>query len=480
MLDKLNIIDLLIIIFSLIEISIYEMTINKSFFAFKSLRILRAIRVLRITKLLRFFAFMKVIISVITRSINSIIYLALLLILFIYIYSLLGLQIYKNKISLNKFENQFNDFNSFSNAFITVIQIMTLEGWNNLIYIYLKIKEIKSFITYIYFISWICIGNYVLLNLFLAILLDGFANVQDSEEFAEENEKLEFKIEDKSFKDNLYAKENSINFCPSPENKNSVKKSGFSIETKSSKTKKNFKNFKNFTSFVIKLNKLDQVYEDLPCQKSLYIFSKNNFFRFFSFKVINSKYFEAIILFIIILSSLKLTGDTFLLNPISEKEKNLKRVSKLFDNTFNYVFIVEAFLKIISLGFILNEKSYLSNKWNVLDFGIACSSLIDMIFEGIDLPIIKVFRVLRAIKPLRFISHNENFKLAAIALFGSLSSLFNVFLVIFIIWFSFLPNISIFIIFYFLFFNYKNYIFWKKVNVWDIRDFIIKRKNGLL
>lgn len=33
-----------------------------------------------------------------------------------------------------------------------------------------------------YYISWICIGNYILLNLFLAILLDGFLSEDDEEE----------------------------------------------------------------------------------------------------------------------------------------------------------------------------------------------------------------------------------------------------------------------------------------------------------
>ena len=47
------------------------------------------------------------------------------------------------------------------------------------------------FLTMSYLISWIFIGNYVLLNLFLAILLDGF----DSNEINEDIEELEEGIE---------------------------------------------------------------------------------------------------------------------------------------------------------------------------------------------------------------------------------------------------------------------------------------------
>jgi regulatory protein YycI of two-component signal transduction system YycFG len=34
----------------------------------------------------------------------------------------------------------------------------------------------------LYFVSWIFIGNFILLNLFLAILLDGFLSEDDEEE----------------------------------------------------------------------------------------------------------------------------------------------------------------------------------------------------------------------------------------------------------------------------------------------------------
>jgi hypothetical protein len=38
---------------------------------------------------------------------------------------------------------------------------------------------VSKTITAIYYISWIFIGNFILLNLFLAILIDGFAEEDD-------------------------------------------------------------------------------------------------------------------------------------------------------------------------------------------------------------------------------------------------------------------------------------------------------------
>ena len=53
-----------------------------------------------------------------------------------------------------------------------------------------------SFINFIFYVSWIFIGNYIFLNLFLAILLDGFTSEVDEEEDDEDiyKEKLEKKL----------------------------------------------------------------------------------------------------------------------------------------------------------------------------------------------------------------------------------------------------------------------------------------------
>jgi hypothetical protein len=41
--------------------------------------------------------------------------------------------------------------------------------------------SMSRFIPALYYVSWIFIGNYILLNLFLAILLDGFVTEDDEE-----------------------------------------------------------------------------------------------------------------------------------------------------------------------------------------------------------------------------------------------------------------------------------------------------------
>ncbi len=60
-------------------------------------------------------------------------------------------------------------------------------------------------------------------------------------------------------------------------------------------------------------------------------------------------------------------------------------------------------IKAIALGFILDDGSYLRDSWSVLDFIIVSLSIVDMAASGVNLKAVKVLRLLRTLRPLRFI-----------------------------------------------------------------------------
>jgi hypothetical protein len=60
-----------------------------------------------------------------------------------------------------------------------------------------------------------------------------------------------------------------------------------------------------------------------------------------------------------------------------------------------------------------------------------------MCFESVNIPAIKILRLLRTLRPLRFISHNINMKVVVIALIESVGAIFNVLIVVVLIWFMF-------------------------------------------
>ncbi len=76
----------------------------------------------------------------------------------------------------------------------------------------------------------------------------------------------------------------------------------------------------------------------------------------------------------------------------------------------------EMIIKVTAQGLIMDSGSYLRESWNRLDFFIVITSLIDMSLTGSRIGFIKIFRMLRVLRPLRFINHNVNLKMVVVAL----------------------------------------------------------------
>jgi hypothetical protein len=93
--DKINIFDACLVTISLIEYFLNSGD-NSGFSAFRALRIFK---VLRVTRLIRSLKYMRVIMRVLSATIGSALYVGILLLLFIFVYSILGMNLYANKLS---------------------------------------------------------------------------------------------------------------------------------------------------------------------------------------------------------------------------------------------------------------------------------------------------------------------------------------------------------------------------------------------
>ncbi len=108
--------------------------------------------------------------------------------------------------------------------------------------------------------------------------------------------------------------------------------------------------------------------------------------------------FESISICVIIVNSLFLAMDDPLRDP-----SETPAFMNVADDIFQYLYTVEMVVKIVSLGFILNDGSYLRDAWNILDFVIIASGYLGMFLQGsgVNLSVLRSFRVIR---PLRTIS----------------------------------------------------------------------------
>ena len=95
------------------------------------------------------------------------------------------------------------------------------------------------------------------------------------------------------------------------------------------------------------------------------------------------KVFEAIIMTLIIISSIMLIVD----NPYVDPESETIIFVGYLDNCFTVLFTIEASIKIIAMGFIFSNQTlrdkkmnaYMRSAWNVLDIIVVAASLMDFV-----------------------------------------------------------------------------------------------------
>jgi len=175
--------------------------------------------------------------------------------------------------------------------------------------------------------------------------------------------------------------------------------------------------------------------DKVQCLRSLYMLPRTSIFRELCYNVQGHPYFERFIMTLIALSSLKLAVDTYMNDFAADSIEIL--ISEAADSFFTWSFTLECLIKILALGFTMDEGSYLRDSWSQLDFFIVITSLIDFFLRNVDLPFIKILRLLRTLRPLRVISHNKSLRLIVTALFESVGSIVNVSVVVLVVWLMF-------------------------------------------
>nr|XP_034986572.1 voltage-dependent T-type calcium channel subunit alpha-1H [Zootoca vivipara] len=166
------------------------------------LSVLRTFRLLRVLKLVRFMPALRRQLVVLMKTMDNVATFCMLLMLFIFIFSILGMHLFGCKFGLKTDTGDTmpdrKNFDSLLWAIVTVFQILTQEDWN--VVLYNGMASTSSWAA-LYFVALMTFGNYVLFNLLVAILVEGFqaegdANRSDTDEdktsinFEEELEKL--------------------------------------------------------------------------------------------------------------------------------------------------------------------------------------------------------------------------------------------------------------------------------------------------
>ncbi|CEM11618.1 unnamed protein product [Vitrella brassicaformis CCMP3155] len=137
---------------------------------------LRAFRLLRVLKLGRNWTSLRILLEVISRALTLMSSFCLLLFLVIYIFALIGMQLFAYEVPEDEDDSITRlNFDTFLDAFLTVFTVLTGEGWNSIVFNFARNAGPASML---YFILLLVFGNLILLNLFLAILLGSFTSAR--------------------------------------------------------------------------------------------------------------------------------------------------------------------------------------------------------------------------------------------------------------------------------------------------------------
>ncbi|XP_028310132.1 voltage-dependent T-type calcium channel subunit alpha-1H isoform X2 [Gouania willdenowi] len=154
------------------------------------LSVLRTFRLLRVLKLVRFLPALRRQLVVLMKTMDNVATFCMLLMLFIFTFSILGMHLFGCKFSLQTDNGDTipdrKNFDTLLWAIVTVFQILTQEDWNVVLY---NGMASTSPWAALYFVALMTFGNYVLFNLLVAILVEGFQAEGDANRSESDDEK---------------------------------------------------------------------------------------------------------------------------------------------------------------------------------------------------------------------------------------------------------------------------------------------------
>uniref|UniRef100_A0A3Q3ER18 Voltage-dependent N-type calcium channel subunit alpha n=1 Tax=Kryptolebias marmoratus TaxID=37003 RepID=A0A3Q3ER18_KRYMA len=179
--DAWNVFDFVTVLGSITDILVTE--INDRLLNLSFLRLFRAARLI---KLLRQGYTIRILLWTFVQSFKALPYVCLLIAMLFFIYAIIGMQVFGN-IDLNEDTaiNHHNNFRTFLQALMLLFRSATGEAWHEIMLSCLSHrpcdelsgthgKDCGSDFAYFYFVSFIFLCSFLMLNLFVAVIMDNF------------------------------------------------------------------------------------------------------------------------------------------------------------------------------------------------------------------------------------------------------------------------------------------------------------------
>ncbi|XP_055964118.1 LOW QUALITY PROTEIN: voltage-dependent R-type calcium channel subunit alpha-1E [Sorex fumeus] len=187
--DTWNIFDFITVVGSITEIVLTDSKlVNTSGFNMSFLKLFRAARLI---KLLRQGYTIRILLWTFVQSFKALPYVCLLIAMLFFIYAIIGMQVFGNiKLDEESHINRHNNFRSFFGSLMLLFRSATGEAWQEIMLSCLGEKGCEpdtsapagppgqercgTDLAYVYFVSFIFFCSFLMLNLFVAVIMDNF------------------------------------------------------------------------------------------------------------------------------------------------------------------------------------------------------------------------------------------------------------------------------------------------------------------
>ncbi|XP_036409855.1 voltage-dependent R-type calcium channel subunit alpha-1E-like isoform X2 [Megalops cyprinoides] len=187
--DTWNIFDFITVLGSITEIVVDLQSVNTINMSF-----LKLFRAARLIKLLRQGYTIRILLWTFVQSFKALPYVCLLIAMLFFIYAIIGMQVFGNiKLNDESHINQHNNFKTFFSALMLLFRSATGESWQEIMLSCLGGQECEpdpsiappfmspdheggcgTDFAYFYFVSFIFFSSFLMLNLFVAVIMDNF------------------------------------------------------------------------------------------------------------------------------------------------------------------------------------------------------------------------------------------------------------------------------------------------------------------
>jgi len=477
--DWFNILDLFVVGASFLELI---------FAGVSSFSVLRTFRLLRVFKLLSWKSLRKLT-ATILKSFRSIFYLSIIFSLFVFIMTLIGMQSFAGRLDSMGPLKPVQNFDDFIHAAITVFQIVTKENW---VYIYADLMEAQSgdtvqqLLTIFFMVITIILGDFILLNLFLAILLQSFDRDVDEVLTIKSSRSFDRLNNQQYVHDGRQPvrNDNFIDHDDDDSAKNSMNHPvpAIAIPQYPPKLRRRFSEFvigrwrefkrrrattsardsprahlrsltpedehsnpsvvdamsvRSYDSRASSEAEPTPKKDPMPLRgRSLCIFPPTFKPRVIMKQIVVHPITEVFLLLCVVFSSLMLVVET----PDLDPDSWLGQLIFGFGVFFATVFSVEMLIKFFVQGIVIfsfkkqNRVGYFNDPWNVLDALIVVVSIFTLAYTDARVSAVKA---LRALRPLRFVNRIRGLRIVVSTLFRSITAIINVLIICFLVFLIF-------------------------------------------